>query len=297
VSDPRIAAFARLASGDVEPVRIIEGQKTKLTRVAHGIAYDALHDVIVASEPLAGSIVFLRGGADGEEAPLRVIQGPKTRLHDPWQVAVDTKNNELWVASWTSTNSGLLAFPLDGNGDIAPLRVIGGSKTRMQHLSGVAVDPDRDLVVALSYAVGEKGSHYDNGIFVFNRTDNGNVAPKAVIAGPSTGIIAGWHVQVYNGKIFAAATNNLYQPPYDSGGYAPKKGCEGPLFPWVGPVGFVGVWNETDNGDVPPRAIIRGPMTDLVRPGGLAIDPIHKEVFVADSLRNGMYGFLVPDFF
>jgi DNA-binding beta-propeller fold protein YncE len=259
------------------------------------MAYDALHDVIVASAPMAGSIVFLRGGANGEEPPLRVIQGPKTQLRTPFQVAVDTKHNELWVANLAA--SALLAFPLEGNGDIAPLRVIGGSKTGLRFPSGVAVDPDRNVVVAISMSPGATAGHRGSSIRIFNRTDNGDVTPKGVIAGPSTGIVSGWHVQAYGGKIFATATNNLYERPYDSGGYAPKQGCKGPSLAWVGPPGFVGVWNETDSGDVPPRAIVRGPMTDLVRPGGLAIDPIHRELIVSDSARNGMYGFLVPDFF
>ena len=34
--------------------------------------------------------------------------------------------------------------------------------------------------------------------------------------------------------------------------------------------GFIGVWNVTDNGDVPPRGIIKGPASGLIWPAGIA---------------------------
>lgn len=283
-----------MASGNSEADRIIEGQKTKLTRVAHGITYDSAHDLIISTEPLASSITFFRGGASGEEAPVRIIQGPRTQLHGPYQPAVDLKNNELWIAD--SRTDALLVFPLDGNGDIPPKRVIEGPKTGMWYASGIAVDPVRNLVVA-GTLLGRNTWHHNGGLFVFGRTDNGNVAPKAVISGPTTGIVGIWHVQAYDGKIFATATNIKYLPPYDAGGYAPVKDCKGPPLPWIGPLGFVGVWNIDDNGDVAPRAIIRGAGTDLIHPSGIAIDPAHGEIFATDSVRNGLYSFLVPNFF
>jgi len=122
VTDPRIGAFARLASGDSEPVRIIAGQNTKLTRVAHGITYDAARDEIFASEPLASSVVAFQGGASGEAPPIAVIQGPKTQLHQPWGLQVDDPHKELVVADFAT--SSILTYPWDANGNVAPLRVI-----------------------------------------------------------------------------------------------------------------------------------------------------------------------------
>ncbi|HTW87929.1 MAG TPA: hypothetical protein VMD75_07975 [Candidatus Binataceae bacterium] len=283
-----------MASGNVEPTRIIEGQKTKLTRVAHGIVYDPVHDEIIATEPLASSIAFFHGDAKGEAVPNRIIQGPKTQLHQPFQVAIDNQHNEIWVADFRTDM--LLAYPLDARGDVAPIRMIGGSKSGMWMPVGVAVDPKNNLVVAASF-MGTRTWHHNGGLFIFDRTANGNVAPKRVIAGPTTGIIGLWHAQIYDGKIFTTAINIKYLPPYDQGGYAPKRGCDGPPLPWIGPLGFIGVWDINDNGDVAPRAIIRGADTDLIHPGGLVLDPGHGEVFASDSNHNGYFGFLVPSFF
>lgn len=279
-----------MASGNIKPVRIIEGQRTKLTRVAHGIAYDSKHDVIIGTEPLAASIVFFRGGTVGNTPPIRVIQGPHTLLHAPYEPSVDVVNNELWIADLEA--KALYVFPLDGNGDIPPLRIIKGPKAVLGTVSGVAVDPEHNLVVATGYSY-----NYRPGIFIFDRTANGNVAPKRIIMGPSTGIISVWHVQVADSKIFAVASNFYYIPSYDPGGYKPRGNCDGPMLPFIGPLGFVGVWNESDNGDVPPHGIILGPASELLHPVGIAIDAKHGQVFASDSVRNSVFSYLVPSFF
>jgi len=272
-------------------VRIIEGQHTKLTRVAHGLTYDPGNDEIIATEPLAASIVFFHGGASGDHPPDRVIQGPHTLLHAPWQPAADDVHNELWIADLES--DALLVFPLNGNGDVAPLRVIHyGPKSGMRLPSGVAVDPQRNLV-----AVAARDRHYNAALFVFRRTDSGDATPLSVIEGPATGIVGLFHVALYGGQLFAGVDNFYYVPPYDAGGYEPRDGCQGPTLPWMGPLGFVGVWNVTDNGNVPPHAIIRGAETGMVHPSAVAVDPIHGEVFATDGVRNGTFGFLVPEFF
>jgi NHL repeat len=57
------------------------------------------------------------------------------------------------------------------------------------------------------------------------------------------------------------------------------------------------VWNITDTGDVPPRAMIRGPFSGLLHPVGLALNPENGEIYVSDSVRNGLLTYFVPDFF
>ena len=284
---PRLAAFARLASGNAEPVREIAGQASKLTRVAHGIAYDPVHDEILASEPLASSVVVFPGGATGQVAPKRVIQGSKTKLHDPWQVIVDNAHGEILVAD--DTLNGILVFPRTANGNVAPLRVV--QSRGMEGVGGVAVDPKRNLLFAGSY-------HYrGGGIFVFHRTDNGDVKPLTVIRGPKTGIRGVWHLAVYRDLLFATVVNVNYIPPYDKGGFRPRKGVTGPALAWRGDPGFVGVWKVTDQGDAAPLAVVRGAATGLLHPSGLALDPSDGDVFATDSFRNGFYRFIVPSFF
>jgi len=276
---------------------MIQGNKSKLTRATHGITYDPARDLLIASEPLAGAIVTFPAGANGEVAPLRVIQGPETHIHRPYQEVVDDVHHEIDVAD--NEGNSLLVFPWDANGNQPPLRVVEGHTAGMREPAGVGVDPGRNLIVVATDGGDHTWLHY-GGLFIFKRSDHGDVAPTQLIAGPHTGIKRLWHIAVYNGKIYAAvssATDSTggYVPPYDRGGYAPRPGCEGPPVLVDNTRGFIGVWRITDNGDVPPMEIIRGDA--CAHPGDLAINPAKGEIYTGDREANGMFTFLVPQFF
>ena len=61
--------------------------------------------------------------------------------------------------------------------------------------------------------------------------------------------------------------------------------------------GFIGVWDISDNGDVPPRGIIKGPASEMVWPAGVALNARDREVYTIDSVSNGMYSYYMPEFF
>jgi DNA-binding beta-propeller fold protein YncE len=262
----------------------------------HGLAYDATHDEVVVPVALGAAVLTFRGGATGAEAPIRSIQGPRTQLVRPHSLAVDEQNGEIIVAD-TSSRS-LLVFSRDADGDVPPKRIITGPKTGLLFIVGVAVDPVHDRIVAASASSVRGGT---TGLFIFGRTDNGDVPPRAVIAGPHTGIVRPWQLAIEPslGRVFVAAINNENHPPYAL--EMPRKDLAPDVdlrSPWnTGAPGFVGVWDINDNGDVPPRGIIQGPGSYLVHPAGVAIDPKTGEVFVTDGVRNGLFTFLAPRFF
>jgi DNA-binding beta-propeller fold protein YncE len=286
VTQPRIAVFARLANGNAAPTRVISGQKSMLGRTIHGLAYDPVHDEIVAPNALADAVLVFRGAAEGSERPVRVIQGSQTHMVTPHAVSLDLRNGEILVASLTGRRINV--FRWDAKGNAAPVRVIEGPKTGLGHVVGLAVDPERNLLAVAN----------SQEILIFNRTDNGDVAPRARIAGPKTGITdEPWQMEFYKGKIFVAASNHYHDNLYN-GVTLRTDAKEVPDDPWLNPtLGFVGVWNITDSGDVPPRAMIRGPYSNLLHPVGLALNPKTGEIYVSDSVRNGVLSFLVPQFF
>ena len=286
MTQPRIAVFARLANGDAAPTRLITGQNTLLGRTIHGLAYDPARDEIVAPNALADAVLVFRAGASGAEHPMRVIQGPHTHLVTPHAVSLDLQNREILVASLTGRRINV--FRGDAEGDATPVRVIEGPKTELGHVVGLAVDPERNLLAVAN----------THEILIFNRNDNGDVAPRARIAGPKTGITdEPWQMEFYRGRIFVAASNHLHQNLYEGVTLRPDA-REVPDDPWLNPVlGFLGVWNITDNGDVAPLAMIRGPFSGLLHPVGLALNPKAGEIYLSDSLKNGVLSFLVPQFF
>jgi hypothetical protein len=276
---------------------VIQGQSTRLSRTTHGIAYDATHDEIVAPNPLAAAVVIFRGGAAGEEAPARTIQGARSGLSRPETVAVDEVNGEIFVGD--PGDRRVLVYKRDADGDTAPVRTIQGDKTKLLQIVGIAVDPVRNLLVVSTYSRLAGGI---TGLLIFNRTDAGNVAPLRVIAGPKTGVTRLRQIGLdpETGRIFVAAINNEYLPPYDVD--KPRAGLAPDLdlpSPWnTGSEGFVGVWNDTgDDGDVAPHSIIKGRSTGIVHPAGVTFNAKDGEVIAPDAVWNGLFTFLKPELF
>jgi DNA-binding beta-propeller fold protein YncE len=284
VAQPRIAAFARVANGNMAPIRVITGAATKLARTVHGIAYDPVKDEIFVPNALADAVLVFRGSANGDEPPIRMIQGPCTGMVNPHAISLDLDHREILIASLSAR--AIAVFPMDAKGNATPVRYIKGPKTRLGHIVGMGVDPATNL---LAVANSEE-------ILIFHRTDTGDIAPAGEIKGERTGIgDEPWELQMHKGRIFLATSNHLHLNLYT--GVTLKDGYnEPPEDPWLNPeLGFIGVWNIKDRGDVPPHAIIKGAFSQIVHPTGLALNPKDGEVYVTDSIRNGLFTYLVPE--
>ncbi len=246
--------------------------------------YDAVNDEIVVPVPYSEAILTFRGGADGQEAPIRIIQGPKTGTIGS-RLDVDPIHDEIF----TYTNNSIPVYPREANGDVAPIRVIEGPDTQLKSVYGIAVDPINDiLVIGLNSgfgtyraSIGDSRDGAERGaILVFNRTDNGNVKPRAVIRGPKSGIIRINQMQVYPPRqLIVAAMPGIRDIMEPEGA-------------------FVGVWSYEDNGDVPPMwKIPANPTTMIKKPFGVVLNPEHQEVIVSDMRNQGVLVFSVPEIF
>ncbi len=284
MTHPQIAAFARLAKESVPPTRVLAGQKTLLSRGLHDIRYDAVHDEIVVTNPYAQAILTFRGNANGEEAPIRIIQGSRTQLWSNLdRVDVDPVHNEIFLP----VRDAILVFSREAQGDVSPIRIIKGPDTRLTRVGSfsagaIAVDPLHDLIVVGTNSGSTSGTRQDaGGLLLFNRTDHGNVKPRAVIHGPKTGIIRTNQISLYppQGWIVVAQQGRAYP------GVAEPEGA------------FVGIWSIHDQGDVPPRWKIAGPKSLLKRPRGVVLDPQNKELIVADMRLNALLTFSLPEIF
>ena len=185
----------------------------------------------------------------------------------------------------------MLVFDRLANGDAKPKRVISGPKTQFREIVGVASDTKNNAIVVASRAAGGP-----SGLFIFNRLDQGDVAPKRTIAGPLTGALGRFRqlsVDPERGKIYLAVQAFRAQEPtpqkaadlYTNEASLKKlrerreRGADerpvrgGPRVPRLLQAGFIGVWDINDNGDVPPRMIIRGPETRSNGFAGVAFNP------------------------
>ena len=309
MSVPRISGFARGANGNVAPDRTIEGQQTHLSRTMHGLAFDAVHDEIIVPVALSGAILVFKGDARGDQLPARIIQGSKTGLIRPQTVEVDPVNGEIVAAD--SSSRAILIFDRLANGDVAPKRKIGGPKTDFRDIVGIAVDPVHNVIVAANRSAGGP-----NGLYMFDRMADGDVAPIRHIGGPNSGVIGRFRqlkVDSERGMLYVAVqafrrqrptpqkeadlyTNEKALAQLRAQGTRGERDDESVSDEGQGDTaGFIGAWSLTDNGDVPPRMMIRGPATRAGGFGGVAVNPANGEVYGVGS--NAVMTYLVPHFF
>ena len=285
MAHPQIAAFARLADGGQPPPRAIYGQAARLSRSVHDIRYVEEHDEFVVGNSLAGAIMTFRGGADGQEGPIRTIQGPNSPSMGN-RLDVDSVHDEIF----TIDRYGIQVYPREADGDVAPIRIIEGPDTQLINGHSIAVDPINDIiVVGLNSQFGSRVTpsrpadserRERGGLLVFNRTDSGNVTPRAVIRGPNSGIVRINQMAVYPPRKLIIA---------------PMPGIIDQMEPVES---FLGVWSYDDNGDVPPMyKIPAGPVTPLKKVFGVTLNPKDQEVIIADMRLNGVLTFSLPEIF
>jgi hypothetical protein len=277
VNHPQIAVFARSATENTPYLRSIEGQKSLLGRTMHDIAFDAIHDEIVVTSPLAQGILTFRGAANGEEAPIRYIQGDKTQIKGvgaTGKVSIDAVHNEIYMATPDQT---ILVFNRMDQGNVAPKRVLGGPDTELElgkqntdktgahgtygggNTPAIRVDPIHNLLIV------PQGGYGGGKILVFDRTASGNTPPKGIIQGP---VSMGNQFEVYAPKLrLVTHTKN-----------------------------YIEIWKIPESGtstDKPMR--IAAPLGRGGGDIGIVLDPLHKEVIVATSPGNSVETFSVPE--
>jgi hypothetical protein len=266
----------------------------------HGIAYDEVNDEIVIPVALSGAVLVFKADASGEVPPARAIQGTRTHLVRPHTVAVDPVNNEILTAD--PSNRAIFVFDRTASGNVAPKRVISGEKTGLLDIVGLDVDPLRNVIVASS----RKGNGDQVGLFVFDRLASGDVEPKQFIGGPNSklGHFRQVTIDPATGNIFLAQQNTRMKQMEAYVLDQPREGFEAKEKDdedddsdsgRLDQMGFIAVYAPDDNGDIPPRAIIKGPGIRFAGAAGVALNPKKKEIIAVGG--NGFQTFLLPEFF
>ena len=118
---PSIAIFSAKAKDDEAPLRIIEGDSTKLDWPM-GIAEDSRHNTIAVANNGNNSILIFDRKRAGNVAPVRVIHGDRTGINRPMGLAVDSQNGEIWISNYGDHSA--LAFDSGADGNVAPKRTL-----------------------------------------------------------------------------------------------------------------------------------------------------------------------------
>lgn len=251
------------AKGEMKPAR-----ELYTPHGTYSVSVDEDAQEIYLTVQHENSVVVYPKTAAGEDKPIRTLVGPKTQMEDPHGVAVDYKNNLMFVSNHgnalsAATDSGyfqppsITVYPMKAQGDIAPLRIIEGPKTRLNWPSTMVVDSQRgELYVA---------NDSDDSVVVFKATDKGDVAPTRMIRGVKTGL------KNPTGLFIDFGHDEL----------------------WVSNMGnhSATVFRRTANGDVAPLRTIRSAPLGKValaigNPGAVAWDSKRDEILVPNCVAH-----------
>lgn len=146
---PSITVYSRTATGDVEPLRVIQGARTGLN-LPMGVFFDTTSNQIVVANGGDDRLLFFNVDASGDVPPVRAIGGTATELAGPTSVTIDRKRNEIWAANWN--NHTATAYSRTAQGNVAPLRVIrsapkGAPRSGLGSPGTVAYNPKRNEIL------------------------------------------------------------------------------------------------------------------------------------------------------
>ena len=185
--------------------------------------------------------------AKGGAVPNRLIAGQDTKLsrtmHD---IRYDEVHDEFLVTNPFA--QAILVFPGGSNGNQAPIRIIQGPNTDLGQADRLEVDPIHDEIFIPN----------GNRILVYSRKANGDVAPIRVIKGPDTMLRGGT----------AAAVDPIHNLLVVGLGGSGRRGPNG--------LGALLIFNRTDNGNVKPLRVIKGPKSGIIRINQMAAYPARK---------------------
>ncbi len=265
VSHPRIAFWSRTANGTVAPLRVIQGQSTRISRSFHGIAIDPVNNEVLGPSTYESAVLVFPRTANGDVAPLRVIQGSLTDIGKPQGLSVDVTNNEIAVANENSPSvagPSITIYSRTANGNVAPLREITDAGDSLLKPVGVFDDPVDNVILVAD------GDSATPSIVVYPRTANGPTTPLQRITGSSTMLSRPRQVVVdtVNKEIIVANQGErALNPPVQ---------------------GNIAVYNLSDNGNVAPKRFISGPLSGVGFPRSVWVDPVNNEIGEGDSKFN-----------
>ena len=233
--------FSRQARGNVAPDRqLVTPHRT------FGIAVDEEAQEMYLTIQHPPAVLVWRKMAQGKEAPLRILQGYKTQLAYVHGIALDTKNQLMYVV-----NRGAATSLVTGKGfSLVPVVVEEDVRTWVHPDTSWSSEYRQDWFIPGSGRFGSPS------ITVYPFKANGNVPPLKVIQGPQTQLSwpAHIHIDVEHQELFVV---NAYG---DS----------------------LLVFRTTDSGNVAPTRVIKGPQTKLKAPHGVFVDEANQEIVVAN---------------
>ncbi len=258
---------------DIPPIRVIADPYPAF----NGIAVDGASGLVAMSDPNRKSLlVYDRGsGAKQNDAsvPLRQIVGPDTFLGMIAGVVLDPRHQEIYTAN-NDIEDTVVVMPYAVSGNVKPARVFS-----VPHQSwGLALSEKNDQI-AVTVEV-------QNTIVFYRRQVKGVEAPMRIIRGAATGLADphGIYWDESHSEIGVANHGNFRGVVTNTGGgCTPSFVVEDQAEAGEFRPPSIRIFSATDKDNAKPLRVIEGPKTGLDWPMGVAYDPQHDTIAVANN--------------
>ena len=292
-----VTVYARTASGNIAPVRVISGTSTGL-KGAVGIAVDPVNNEVFVSA--AGAIRVFSRTANGNVAPLRTLNICAGCAPG---IAIDPGHGELFVPSGNS----ITIYARTAQGNATPSRTLSGSFTELSSPTSVAYDAVHDEIITTSS---------NSAIGVFPRTASGNAFPTRTIYADVPANLTGLTyaaVDDASGDIYVASTTSVAVFPRTADqGATPSRTIAGANVGFTRPLGiavnpangevFIGdgsarrlvVHSTTANGNVAPLRTTSGLSSGVDYPTGIAAALGAGKLLVSNSGTASVTSYVTP---
>lgn len=181
-------SIATVAGGLATPVAVGTTTITAALDGKNSILNLEVGGTLVISNFGASSLVSLPASTNGTGTPLHTIVGAtNTQLKSPRGITI--VGTEVYVAN--QNGPSVTVYPIDGDGDIAPTRMISGVATTFVNPTDVEVFNNELYVGQLNGTV-----------LVFPANATGNVAPTRSITFP--GVTHATGLQIFNSELYVS---------------------------------------------------------------------------------------------
>lgn len=254
--------------------------------VFNGIAVDTMNDLVAMSDPNRKSLLLYdRSGGEVKAAEatraLRQIIGPETNIGMVAGVSVDPHHHEIFAVN-NDIEDTMLVMSYAAAGNARPLRLLS-----VPHQAwGLVLSHSHDEI-AVSVEI-------SNAVVFYRREANGVEAPQQVIRGPHTGLADphGIYWDDARDEIGVANHGNFRGLVRNTGSgcvpaFADDETAEAGEFRPPS----ITIYSATSKDDQAPLRTIQGARTELDWPMGIAVDPAHNEIIVANNGDNSILTF------
>lgn len=258
---------------DIPPVRMIADPYSAF----NGIAVDAVDGLVAMSDPNRKSLVVydrVRGASQGDASvPLRQIVGPDTFLGMIAGIILDPRHQEIYTAN-NDIEDTVVVMPYGASGNARPARVFS-----VPHQAwGLALSESADQI-AVTVEV-------QNTVAFYRRQVKGVEAPVRILRGRATGLADphGIYWDESHNEIGVANHGNFRGVVKNTGGgCSPSFVVEDEAEAGESRPPSIRIFAANAKDDAKPLRVIQGSKTGLDWPMGVAYDPQHDTIAVANN--------------